>query len=79
MATTRRTAAKPASKPTKAPPEPRKAPVMIRMDLELQEQLDAWVDRLNADTDGPRWTRTDVIRVTLQRALRERGAKGEAP
>jgi hypothetical protein len=79
MATTRRTAAKPTSKPTKATPEARTAPVMIRMELDLQERLDAWVEKLNTDSEGPRWTRTDVIRVSLQRALRERGAKGEAP
>lgn len=79
MATTRRTAAKTTSKPAKAPLEPRTAPVMIRMEVDLQERLDAWVDQLNASSEGPRWTRTDVIRVTLQRALRERGAKGEAP
>ena len=79
MATTRRTPTKTASKPAKATPEPRTAPVMIRMEIALQEELDAWVDRLNAEGDGPRWTRTDVIRVTLQRALRERAAKGDAP
>lgn len=77
MATTRRTPA--TRKPAKATPEPRTAPVMIRMEIGLQQELDAWVERLNAAAEGPRWTRTDVIRVTLQRALRERGAKGEAP
>lgn len=83
MATTRKPS-KPdpaARKPAKATatPEPRTAPVMIRMEIDLQERLDAWVEQLNAASEGPRWTRTDVIRVTLQRALRERGAKGEAP
>lgn len=58
---------------------PNSVPVMVRMGGELLTELDAWVERLNAGATGPRWTRSDVMRATLQRAVRERGAKGESP
>lgn len=76
--TPKRTPTPPRARPV-APDNPNTTPVMIRMDVGLQQELDAWVDRLNAAGEGPRWTRSDVIRVALQRALRERGAKGETP
>lgn len=52
---------------------------MVRMDHALLEGLDAWVEKLNAGNTGPRWSRSDVMRATLARALKERGEKGEAP
>lgn len=50
----------------------------INLPTELMEKLDAWVEKLN-EGDGARWTRTDVIRTSLNRAVTERGAKGDAP
>jgi hypothetical protein len=54
-------------------------PVMVRLEPPLLAALDAWVERLNATTDGPPWTRGEVVRAALARALEERGAAGEAP
>lgn len=42
-------------------------------------RLDKWVDALNAEPAGPRWTRTTVICAVFLRALVERADKGEAP
>lgn len=46
---------------------------------DLLKALDTWVDRLNASGTGPTWTRQDVVRAALIRAVKERGEKGEAP
>jgi hypothetical protein len=54
-------------------------PLNINLPDELFDSLDAWVERLNNELAGPRWTRTDVVKATLARAIRERGSKGEAP
>lgn len=45
----------------------------------LVTRLDAWVDALNAEPAGPRWTRTAVICAVFLRALNERADKGDAP
>lgn len=58
---------------------PNRAAVMVRMEPALLEGLDAWVAKLNAKNDGPRWTRSDVMRALLKRGVSERGEKGEAP
>jgi hypothetical protein len=54
-------------------------PLNINLPTAVFERLDAWVERLNAGSDGPRWTRTDLIRTVLVRALNERGDRGESP
>lgn len=72
--TQRRTAAK--------RPVPRPAgttPLNINLPDELMEALTSWVDTLNEQSVGARWTRTDVVRTALTRAVEERGKKGETP
>lgn len=54
-------------------------PLNINLPTEVFARLDAWVERLNAQSAGPRWTRTDVIRTALVRALDERGDGGGSP
>ncbi len=54
-------------------------PIMVRLEPPLLAALDAWVERLNATTEGPPWTRGEVVRAALVRALEERGKVGEAP
>ncbi len=59
---------------------PNTAATVLRVDGSLLADLDAWVERLNSGNElGPKWTRSDLIRVVLTKAVRERGAKGEAP
>ena len=68
------------------PPEPAKSAekgadgvLYARVPNELLLSLDAWASRLNKGSLGPQWTRNDVIRAVLQRAVDERGKKGEQP
>lgn len=49
-----------------------------RVGPEMLEALDKWAEKLNAK-GGPRWTRQDVVKAALTRALEERGKKGETP
>lgn len=58
---------------------PNRAATVLRLDPALLGALDAWVKRLNEGNAGPQWTRTDLIRAALTRAVRERAEKGEAP
>jgi hypothetical protein len=69
------------SKKSKAKPAPDDGTVKVqfRFAPSLLASLDAWADALNAASSGPRWTRTDVVKAALERALKERGTKGEAP
>jgi hypothetical protein len=71
------------SKPSKKAPEPAKAEgagVLFVRDPDIAGELDAWAAKLNAaNPDAPAWTRSSLARASLRRALRERGAKGEAP
>jgi hypothetical protein len=55
------------------------AAFMLRMEPALLAALDAWADKLNAASTGPKWSRTDVIRAALARAVKERGEQGDAP
>lgn len=71
-------AKKPAPRPIAAN-NPNRAATVLRLDPALVAALDAWVARLNDGNEGPQWTRTTLIRAALQRAVRERAAKGEAP
>lgn len=66
-----------ASKPEPAPPEP--VATTMRLDKSMLDALDAWAAHLTLHHPGPTWTRVDVIRATLARALRERGEKGYLP
>lgn len=70
--------AKPAPRPVAADNE-NTAQLLVRVAPELVEQLDAWVAKLNASATGPRWTRSDVARAVLKRAVAEKGERGEAP
>lgn len=45
----------------------------------LLAALDTWATRLNKAALGPQWSRNDIIRVVLTRAVEERGRKGESP
>ena len=58
---------------------PASVKVMFRFPPELLASLDSWADSLNETGGGPQWSRTDVVKAALQRALRERASKGEAP
>lgn len=51
----------------------------VNLPTEVMERLDAWLESLNSKPAGPRWTRTDIVRTVLTRALDEHGEKGEAP
>ena len=55
--------------------------ILVNASLELIQQLDEWVEKLNdgKEEGDPRWTRTDVIIKTLKRGIKERGSKGEEP
>lgn len=55
------------------------AQLNVNLPVELLERLDAWVEKLNAQPAGPRWTRTDIVRTALTRIVEERAEKGEAP
>ena len=57
----------------------RASPVMVRLEPPVLAALDAWVARLNETASGPPWTRGEVVRAALVRALEERGAAGEEP
>lgn len=45
----------------------------------LLEALDKWAVALNTDPLVPQWSRNDILRAVLARAIRERADKGEAP
>jgi hypothetical protein len=62
------------------PAAPEIVALNMNVPLDLLAALDGWAEKLNADPTGsPRWTRSDVIRAALWRAVKERGEKGEAP
>ena len=72
------------SAPKKATPKKRAPPPGTRQALfylpaEMLEGLDAWAEKLSAKGIGPAWSRSDVVKAALQRALAERAEKGEAP
>lgn len=62
----------------RAPPEGTHA-VTLYLPVAMVEGLDAWAEKLSAKGIGPAWSRSDVVRAALQRALEDRAAKGEAP
>ena len=62
-------------KPAGARPEGSK-PITMNLPEGLVEQIDAWAQRLTEN--GPvKWSRTDVVKAALRRALRDRGEDGE--
>ena len=64
-----------AVKPAGARPEGSK-PITMNLPEDLVEQIDAWAQRLTEN--GPvKWSRTDVVKAALRRALRERAEDGE--
>lgn len=64
----------------KSGPKPGEAVVQagFRAPQALLDRLDAWAEKLN-ETTHARWTRNGIILAVVERALDERGAKGEAP
>ena len=69
---------KPAARPTPLRP---KGTTQLSMNLpdDLVARLTAWVDALNENPEGARWTKTDVIRTLLVRALDNKASKGGKP
>jgi hypothetical protein len=64
-----------AVKPAGARPDGSK-PITMNLPEDLVEQLDAWAQWLTEN--GPvKWSRTDVVKAALRRALRDRGEGGE--
>jgi hypothetical protein len=63
-------------------PKPPDAPAMsqtaFRAPANTLAALDEWVDRLNQETHA-RWSRNSLLLAIIDRALRERADKGEAP
>jgi hypothetical protein len=47
--------------------------VAVRLDAALVARLDAWCDAVRARTPGARITRSDGVRMLLERALKEEG------
>ncbi len=45
------------------------AQLVVRLPEELLTKLDAHADRLRAEQPGPAWSRADVVRLLLTRAL----------
>lgn len=46
--------------------------VNVRLSQERADELDAWIDEINAKRSWPRTTRSDVLRILLERALEEK-------
>ncbi len=65
---------KPAATPAAAEP----VQTNLRVPGALLERLDEWVEKLNGQSHA-RWTRNAVVLALIERGLRERGEKGEAP
>lgn len=53
-------------------PAVRPADTSVRIDGAQAEALAKWVDSLNANNDGPEWTRGEVLRRILGHALASR-------
>jgi hypothetical protein len=51
----------------------------VLLEPEMLTGIDGWVERLNTDNSGPKWTRTALIRALVVRGLKERAPSGEAP
>jgi predicted transcriptional regulator len=47
--------------------------IHVRFPSDLLARLDSLIDERNRDSSGPRWTRTDVVRVACEEYL-ERAA-----
>lgn len=45
-------------------------PLTVRLPRETVEALDAYAARLRETHPGPRWSRSDVVRLLLDRGLR---------
>ena len=50
----------------------------FRAPAEMIEALDRWAERLN-ETTHARWSRNAIILAVVERALKERGEKGDSP
>lgn len=53
--------------------------VHINLPAELIAMYDARVAALNADADGPQWTRTDLIKRVLGDGAKSWSERGDAP
>jgi len=46
---------------------------------DLLEALDAWKDAINAKGEGPQWSRSDLVKAVLKRAVDRNAGSGETP
>lgn len=63
----------------KAPARDRSGALYAVVGDDVLGRLDAWVAKLNEAGVGPRWSRQDLVRAALIRALDAHADKGEAP
>jgi hypothetical protein len=45
------------------------AQMVVRLPQDLVDRVDAHAERLRSEQPGPKWTRADVVRLLLTRAL----------
>lgn len=77
---TTKTAAKTKSKPARKVVRPEGTTQLnVNLPSELMSRVDAWILRINARLEGARWTRTDIVRTVLSKALEAHAEKGESP
>lgn len=77
-AASRATSKKTAATKKRMPPDGTRQ-ALFYLPAGMLDGLDAWAAKLSAKGVGPAWSRSDVVRAVLQRALDERAAKDEAP
>jgi len=71
---------KPKSRRYVAATNPNTSQFLVRLPPTMLAELDAVVKALNAkSTDGPVWSRSDVVRAIIARRLREKKTDGELP
>ena len=63
----------------KAPARDRSGALYAVVGDDVLNRLDVWVAKLNETAAGPRWSRQDLVRAALVRALDAHADKGEAP
>jgi len=56
---------------------PHRRPMMLRLAPEVMARLDAWAKQMGGARAG--YSRTDLIRIAIARALEQRAAHGKRP
>jgi len=56
---------------------PHRKPMMLRLSGDVMDRLDAWAEQLGGARAG--YSRTDLIRLAIARALEQRAAHGKRP